>query len=173
MRLRPDGYPINWATVSTHIKFRSNWRCVRCGHDHEAPGPGNRKPCTKHCDLSRHPEVIDCPETAAEIERLILEGYGPDFWPAWPMQRQRVLTVHHLDGDKTNLAWWNLAALCQVCHLSVQGRVDLKQAYMLEHSDWFKPYIAGYYAWRYLGKMLSRSKIDSRLDELLALERRL
>src|SRR5690606_39863221 len=37
--------------------------------------------------------------------------------------KQRMLTVHHLDGDKANCAWWNLAALCQVCHLVIQGRV--------------------------------------------------
>ena len=34
----------------------------------------------------------------------------------------RVLTVHHLDGDPANCADWNLAALCQKCHLGI----DLK-----------------------------------------------
>jgi len=56
-----------------------------------------------------------------------------------------VLTVHHLDGDKSNNAEWNTPALCQRCHLNIQGRVSLPQFYMFEHSDWFKPYIAGYY----------------------------
>ena len=31
------------------------------------------------------------------------------------------LTVHHLDGDKSNCAWWNLVALCQRCHLRIQA----------------------------------------------------
>jgi 5-methylcytosine-specific restriction endonuclease McrA len=56
------------------------------------------------------------------------------------------LTVHHLDGDPTNNAWWNLAALCQRCHLHIQGKVRMPQYWMFEHADWFKPYVAGYYA---------------------------
>ena len=55
------------------------------------------------------------------------------------------LTVHHLDNNKSNIALWNLAALCQRCHLSVQGKVVLSQAYMLEHSEWIKPHLEGYY----------------------------
>lgn len=39
---------------------------------------------------------------------------------------------------------WNLAGLCQRCHLRIQGRVFLPQSYMLEHSDWFKPHLEGY-----------------------------
>jgi 5-methylcytosine-specific restriction endonuclease McrA len=31
------------------------------------------------------------------------------------------LTVHHLDGDKSNCAFENLVALCQRCHLHIQG----------------------------------------------------
>ena len=40
-----------------------------------------------------------------------------------------------------------------------------------EHSDWFKPYVAGYYAFAYLGEDLTRAEVEARLDELLALER--
>jgi len=54
-----------------------------------------------------------------------------------------VLTVHHLDGDKANCAAWNLAALCQRCHLSIQGRVKFGQGYMFEHSDWMRPHVEG------------------------------
>ncbi len=56
-----------------------------------------------------------------------------------------VLTVHHLDGNKSNNAEWNLACLCQKCHLSVQGKVFLPQFYMFEHSAWFEPHVEGYY----------------------------
>jgi len=56
-----------------------------------------------------------------------------------------VLTVHHLDGDKGNNADWNLACLCQRCHLQVQGRIDIYQFYMFEVSDWFKPHVEGYH----------------------------
>lgn len=86
--------------------------------------------------------------------------------PSW-----HVLTVHHIDGDKANCKWWNLAALCQRCHLSIQARVDPGMPYFLEHSDWFKPYAAGLYAWKYLSEDLTRTQVDERMDELLALER--
>lgn len=58
-----------------------------------------------------------------------------------------VLTVHHLDGVKANCADWNLAALCQRCHLRVQGRVKMDQLFFLELmpvSGWFKPHYEGY-----------------------------
>lgn len=84
-----------------------------------------------------------------------------------------VLTVHHLDRDPSNCRWWNLAALCQRCHLSVQSRVRLERPWiMAEHSEWFKPLVAGYYASRYLGLELTRAEVMARLPELLALERR-
>ena len=60
-------------------------------------------------------------------------------------KKNYVLTVHHLDGDKSNNAEWNTPALCQRCHLSVQGKVFLPQFYMFEHSEWFKPFVEGYY----------------------------
>lgn len=63
-----------------------------------------------------------------------------------------VLTVHHLDGNKANCADWNLAALCQRCHLSIQGRVKMDQMFfpeILDVADWFKPHLKGYYD--YLG----------------------
>lgn len=56
------------------------------------------------------------------------------------------LTVHHLDANKSNCAWFNLAALCQRCHLYIQSKVIMQRPWLLPHSDWFKPYVAGYYA---------------------------
>jgi hypothetical protein len=83
------------------------------------------------------------------------------------------LTVHHLDLNPGNCAWWNLPALCCVCHLQIQHKVDLNRPWvMAEHSDWFKPYVAGFYAQKYLGLALSRVEVEARLDELLAIERR-
>ncbi len=82
-----------------------------------------------------------------------------------------VLTVHHLDGDKSNCRWWNIPALCQRCHLSIQGRVTMDQRFIFEHSEWFKPYVAGFYALKYLDEDLAREEVEGRMDELLALER--
>ena len=56
------------------------------------------------------------------------------------------LTVHHLDMDPQNCEWWNCPALCQKCHLSIQARVVMEDPWMFDHSEWFKPYVAGYYA---------------------------
>jgi hypothetical protein len=81
------------------------------------------------------------------------------------------LTVHHLDCDKGNVRWWNLLALCQRCHLYVQGKVVLARPWVLSHSEWFKPYVAAWYAHRYLGEDLSREETMARMDELLVVER--
>ena len=56
------------------------------------------------------------------------------------------LTVHHLDMNPENNEWWNLPALCQKCHLSIQNKVDMNRIWMFLHSEWFKPYVAGWYA---------------------------
>ena len=58
-----------------------------------------------------------------------------------------VLTTHHLDGDKSNVERYNLAALCQRCHLSIQGRVDFSQFYMLGHSPWMQPHVEAFNEW--------------------------
>lgn len=55
------------------------------------------------------------------------------------------LTVHHLDGNKSNCARWNLAALCQKCHLHCQGKLFMPQFFIFEHSEWFKTHVDGYY----------------------------
>jgi hypothetical protein len=83
----------------------------------------------------------------------------------------RILTVHHLDGNKSNCEWWNLLPLCQRCHLTVQTRLNPQIPYFLEHSPWFQPYVAGFYAHKYEGKTITRAEAVERLDELLAYER--
>lgn len=137
-------YPPEWPDVSLAVKEAANWRCVRCGHPNERPG--HKIACDSLCDPTRHRGGLN-------------DG------------KQRILTVHHLDGNKWNLEWWNLVALCQVCHLQIQGKVKMERRYMFEHSEWFKPYVAGYYAYKYQGLRLSQSEVMAQLDELLGLER--
>jgi len=84
----------------------------------------------------------------------------------------KILTTHHFDGNKANDEWWNLLALCQVCHLQIQGKVDPETPWFLEHSEWIKPYVAGFYAHKYHGKKVSREYVGYHMDELLNLERR-
>lgn len=159
--LGKDGYPREWdATIKHEVRALAGHRCVRCGHPYP-PGiaqvhpRGEWTPCDQNC-THRTGDVRS-------------PGMGEG--DALMLARWRILTVHHLDGDKANCRWWNLAALCQRCHLEIQGRVRMSQVYPFEHSDWFKPYAAGYYAWAYLGEDLTREEALARIDELLALER--
>lgn len=105
---------------------------------------------------------------AATIERdRTKKGDYPPEWPAvawlvktmagWKCERCGrpnsgapdgfCLTVHHLDGDKSNLQNWNLAALCAKCHLRVQNRVHFYQDWPFEHSRWMAGHVADYNAW--------------------------
>jgi len=77
-----------------------------------------------------------------------------------------VLTVHHFDGNKANNAWWNLGALCQRCHLHIQGKVVMERQYMFEHSEWFQPFVAGYYAAQH-GEPDDRNYVMANIDRLL------
>jgi hypothetical protein len=83
-----------------------------------------------------------------------------------------VLTTHHFDGNKANDVWWNLMALCQRCHLKVQNKVDPEVPFFFEHSEWMKPYVAGFYAHKYEGRMITREEAIARLEELLSYELR-
>jgi hypothetical protein len=77
------------------------------------------------------------------------------------------LTVHHLDLNPANCAWWNLPALCQRCHLHIQARVIIQRPFMFEHSEWFKPFAAGYYAHQQ-GECDSQPAVRAHMPRLLA-----
>jgi hypothetical protein len=77
-----------------------------------------------------------------------------------------VLTVHHLDMDPQNCEWWNLVALCQKCHLHIQAKVVMQRLYLFDHSAWFKPYVAGYYA-HYYGHPTDKEYVMANLETLL------
>lgn len=78
------------------------------------------------------------------------------------------LTVHHLNGNKADCNWYNLTALCQRCHLHIQGKVKMDRVWMFTHSEWFKPYVAGYYAAQY-GLNTERAWVEAHMDALIAL----
>lgn len=99
-------------------------------------------------------------------EKRTKQGDYPSYWPlmskqvkaieGWCCERCGVrnnedspdgtmLTVHHLDGNKMNCEWWNLAALCQRCHLRIQSRVDFyRETLDGVHSLWLARHIKGY-----------------------------
>jgi hypothetical protein len=183
-----DGYPYAWRgvrparsergpigpAIKDIVRLEAGHRCVRCGHPYRKGehGSGEWSPCDRLCthgmparDLHNPFENLGPGTTTGA---LIWESNGTRTIEA----RWRILTVHHLNGIKHDCRWWNLAALCQRCHLSVQTRVVMDREYDREHSDWFKPYAAGWYAVKYLDEELDRDETLARLDELLALEHR-
>lgn len=99
MPINYKDYPANWKTeIRPAILARDENKCMFCG---------------------------------VENSRLI-HRYGPliyqwKYWPegmeseAWTLDGLKatkiVLTIAHLDQDKTNNDYDNLAALCQKCHL--------------------------------------------------------
>jgi hypothetical protein len=169
------------------VREQVGHRCERCQHPYP-PGialahpKGEWTPCDTYCT---HGGPVRVRESARDEEwrvypdlRGLRAGDGiMDEGPNGPVARwevealYRILTTHHLNGVKWDCRWWNLAALCQRCHLTIQGRVVMERVYPLEHTEWFKPHAAGYYASAYLGLDLDRDEVLERLDELLALER--
>lgn len=172
-----DGYPVEWHTLKHVVREQAGHRCIRCLHPYRngEHGSGEWSPCSKACQHAGPYRYRTSPGAdwtpgvfnteGLVVPRLFVVG-GAEVEAQW-----RILTVHHLSGEKTDCRWWNLAALCQRCHLQVQGKVVMARVWPWEHSEWFRPYVAGYYASVYLGEELSREQTMARLDELLALER--
>lgn len=146
--------------IKDAIREEAQNRCERCLHPY-AKGAGEWSRCDERC---RHGHA----ETR-KMERLIDHPALPE-GDIWIEARYRILTVHHLDEDKANCRWWNLVALCQRCHLRMQHGVVMDTPWHYEHSEWFKPYAAAFYAFKYLGEDLSREAVMIRQDELLKLE---
>lgn len=144
-------YPPDWQQISDRVWADAGHRCIRCGHPYRKGehGKGQWTPCDDRC-------------THGGPVRFIMDQLCAEW---------RIGTVHHLNGNKTCCEWWNLLALCQRCHLTIQSRVNPEQPYMLEHSEWFKPYVAGFYAKKYEGRDITREQAVSEMDRLLAYER--
>jgi hypothetical protein len=152
-------------SIKDYVREQAGNRCVRCHHPYEK-GMGEWSPCDEQCthegpvcwfDGQNYYDGLAAEDMDAMMSRVA----------QW-----RILTVHHLNGVKHDCRWQNLAALCQRCHLTIQGRVVMERPYWGEHSEWFKPYVAAYYASIYLDEELTREEVMQRLDELLALEHR-
>lgn len=169
-----DGYPLNWhrvvgqaGGVKDMCRFSWDMRCERCGHPY-AKGAGEWSACDDECFTNdRHRFDADTTRTRWEYDGE--SGDGIEIVEAhW-----RILTVHHLlhgHDAKRDLRWWNLTALCQRCHLTIQGRVLMDRVWPWEHTDWFKVHAAGFYAAAYEGRDITFEEAVERLDELLTYE---
>lgn len=159
------------------VRAAAGHRCVRCGHPFESGqhGKGEWSPCDEQCThngpmrITSHDDCRDAP-MILEVARRNAGDIVKDSNTALVEAKWRVLTVHHLDGDKANDYWANTVALCQRCHLQIQTTVDPRVPWFLEHSTWFKPYAAGIYAVKYEGREITRKEAMARMDELLAYE---
>lgn len=178
-----DGYPLAWRYLKHVVREDGEHRCARCKHPYRSGDHGNGEwsQCDEGCvhlGPVRMREAYRGDGSWTEYETipfLDLFDYDQDQRRVqrWECEaRWRILTVHHLDGDKGNLRWWNLVPLCQRCHLTIQGKVRMDRPYDRPHTDWFKRYAAGFYAFKYLGEDLSQTEVTARLGELLALELR-
>ena len=56
------------------------------------------------------------------------------------------LNAHHLDWNRSNCAWWNLACLCAKCHLFVQIENEYTQVWMISKEPWLQVHIDGYWS---------------------------
>jgi len=165
-------YPADWCAIGDRVRAEAGHRCIRCGHRYKTGehGKGQWTPCDNYCTHKGPIAIFHKGE--AEPRRLAsavageLVRAGISIYAEW-----RILTVHHLDGNKSNCEWWNLLSLCQRCHLQIQTRLNPQHPYFLEHSGWFKPYAAGFYAHKYEGRNITREEAIARMDELLAHER--
>lgn len=146
-------YPPDWKAIRDRVRADAGHRCIRCLHPYRPGQHGNGQwsPCDERCTHN-----------------------GPTrsgFIPTIREAQWRILTVHHMDGNKANCEWWNLLSLCQRCHLQIQGKVDPNVPWLFEHSTWIKPYVAGFYAWKYERRQITRAEAEAEMPRLLSLER--
>ncbi len=157
-----NDYSADWNAIAAAVKAHHGNRCERCGHPNEKPWKGRHFPIralpldheSMQLPEAERADLGYCGQCRTVYDITIVDVDAPCYYgePA-PCddrcthrtndKKQRVLTVDHLDGDKANNDGWNLAALCQSCHLSVQGRVRMEQTYAFRHTEWMRPHVEG------------------------------
>lgn len=144
MRLTISGeYPANWREISDATMRAAGHRCVRCRHPFD-PDTRRPLPCDERCDPER-----------GRFGPWPLKTDAPQHWVGPGLN----YGVHHFDGDKGNCRWWNLMALCNSCHLSVQARVVPERPWLFAHSEWALPYVGGFYAFWFADREEPRERV--------------
>ncbi len=111
MPINYSEYPPYWKKLSAHIRF------VRAGNCCEWCGVRNGAMIIRSdYDPSRYLEI-----DPNDVDQWLINGEPVEFWETGEFGDKWVkvvLTVAHIDHDKTNNYFSNLAALCQRCHLN-------------------------------------------------------
>ncbi len=103
MPIKKEDYPPNWDQISKDIRTRAGQICEWCGVPNGAH-------IIRTAPLHYHMVTI-----AGVKKKVPREDYA---FVQGPEGTRIILTVAHLDRDRTNNAPENLAALCQRCHLN-------------------------------------------------------
>lgn len=157
-------YVANRKELHNAVRAEAGNRCVRCGHPE-----GDRMVISS--DIERVNELEGAGWVIREREPHVQWAAvwsRCDEGCAHPRDgKLRILTVHHLTGQKDDNRWWNLLALCQSCHLTIQGRVIPERPWLLPHTVWFVPYVCGFYASYYGGQDITREQAEADPDRWL------
>lgn len=57
------------------------------------------------------------------------------------LKANRMMTVHHLDGDKSNCQDYNLACLCRRCHLKMHHAFTPRRILLFPAEPWLQKHI--------------------------------
>ncbi len=103
MPMNKADYPPDWPAISRRVREAAGQKCEWCGVPNGEVGARDQ--------FGRWHSEDDMEGMNSS------EGFA--LWPdGWPKTVKIVLTVAHVDRDKTNNERNNLAALCQKCHLN-------------------------------------------------------
>ena len=106
MPLNYKDYHPKWRLISRLIRFnRANNKCEKCG-------------VPNHSIIERKGDKYKIILRSGQV-KLYVKNHG---YTVKELCKEHegtyvVLTVAHIDHDKTNNRFWNLAAWCQRCHL--------------------------------------------------------
>lgn len=109
MPIRKKDYPPDWPAISLAVREAANWRCQWC----DAPNGRYilRTEGATHLAMYRTIQI-------GETKKKVRFGDFTEVPDKHTGSVKIILTVAHLDRDRSNNDLSNLAALCQRCHLN-------------------------------------------------------
>lgn len=135
---------------------------METAHPRAQPNPEAPRAIALHPLRLRHNSAHTNPMLVMEglFTMLITSGEYPQDWDeiahrikaanGWKCERcrkghnlkeGRIMTVHHLDGDKANSRDYNLTCLCRRCHLKMHHLFSPDQIMMFPAPTWLQKHI--------------------------------